>query len=95
MKKAGLYILAGFMTIALTEPLCQADSPELILYTVNNNDNLTDQPAKDAGPRGEMDSAMTDVVVSQMTLLRSFFLMSSPESEGVGPEAPPPTTPSD
>ncbi len=90
MKMLGLYLLAGFITVALTAPPCHANNLEILLHSANNNTSETAQPSKDANPERQVNDAVVDVVVTEMTLLRSFFLMFSPEpkeAEADSPEA--------
>jgi len=92
MEKTGRGVLAGLIIIALTAPLCHANSLEILLHCVNNNTSQTAQPSNDASPENQINDAVVDVVVTEMSLLRSFFLMFSPESKGAEKEVPAPAT---
>ncbi|MDX1763200.1 MAG: hypothetical protein R3231_02645 [bacterium] len=88
MIKIGLYVLAGIITIALTTPPAQANNLEVLLHSAKNQTSQAARPSKDARPQKQINEAVTNVVVSEMTLLRSFFLMFSPDPKDAEPEAP-------
>ena len=93
MRKTGLYLLVGIIAIALTAPLAHASNLEVLLHSAKNKTGQTARPTKDSRPQRQINEAVTNVVVSEMTLLRSFFLMFSPEAKDAESEAPVPATP--